>query len=643
MKPVVVGARQALPRAHCAQNSIATQQQSKSMGAGFYQPRRPRFGRGDLLMTRLPLALALLGIASMATIASAQSYPQTDANYGPNAMQAMYYGQAQSGPGYPAQAGMYPAQGGGMYPAQGGMPNGMYPAQGGMYPPQGGMYASLPNGPMYGGGYPGGYAGTGYPPGMMPQQMPNQPDQSQIQQQQMQASAPQKSNASQPVPGAEYHGPQGAIAKANPPPMKLPKGVTAENGLLYYNGSPTAPSPDVAYQQFPMNQSSGGMNRLAAYQADGQSGTNSGATSSVMNPSANYGNGMPAGNAANYGNSASQGCEQGNCNQGNCDDGCPYCGWLTAPYHCFFNICHGSIFPGKLGYVWQAGYDSLAMTRNAGADRTLLRVDNGGTPLPVAFNSNEFNFDWDYGGKAHVELIGPSGITYQFAYTRIATFVANDTLFSGQFGGNGLSLPGAIVNFSGFADGDQAQFYYSSAIQTGEFNMIFPFGSFEVLAGYRYMSIGEVSEITLFPAPAATFVADSLNTMNGGQIGALGRWQLFGMFDFDFDAKFAVMGDAARTEQNAVDATGTPVTLSPVEGTKTRVAFVSELGLQAVLPLGASLSAHAGYNVYFIDRVALAPDQFAFGLGTNPDAGTNVNNHGDIVLQGVNVGLTAVW
>ncbi len=183
-----------------------------------------------------------------------------------------------------------------------------------------------------------------------------------------------------------------------------------------YNGSPTAPSPDVTYQQFAMNQSSGGMNRLAAYQADSQSGATPDATSSVMNnPGANYGNGMPAGSAANYGNSASQGqgCDQGNCNQcNNCEDGCSWCGWLSSPYKCLFNICHGSIFPGKLGYVWQAGYDNLAMTRNSGSERTLLQSDNGSTPLPTAFNSNQFNFDWDYGGKAHIELIGPSGITY---------------------------------------------------------------------------------------------------------------------------------------------------------------------------------------------------------------------------------------
>jgi hypothetical protein len=129
--------------------------------------------------------------------------------------------------------------------------------------------------------------------------------------------------------------------------------------------------------------------------------------------------------------------------------------------------------------------------------------------------------------------------------------------------------------------------------------------------------------------------------MNGGQIGALGRWEMFGLFDFDFDAKFAVMGDAARTQQNAIDATGSPVTLSPILGSKTRVSFVTELGLQAVLPIGPSLSAHAGYNVFFIDRVALAPDQFDFDLPSATSA--QVNNHGDIVLQGVNVGVTAVW
>jgi hypothetical protein len=159
------------------------------------------------------------------------------------------------------------------------------------------------------------------------------------------------------------------------------------------------------------------------------------------------------------------------------------------------------------------------------------------------------------------------------------------------------------------------------------------------------MQVDETSKISMFTegAPPASFTANSLNVMNGGQIGGMGRWEMFGLFDFDFDAKFAVMGDAARIQQNAVDNTGSPVTADPITGTKTRVAFVTELGAQLVMPIGPSWSAHCGYNVYFIDRVALAPDQFDFNLGGTDQAGTFVKNHGDIVLQGVNLGVTAVW
>lgn len=530
-------------------------------------------------MTRLPLSLAGLSFALMATIASAQSYPQS--MYGPGPMQPSPYG-------YGAM------QAGGMYPAP---PSGMSPAA---------MYAAA--------GYPA-PAPVGYGPSAMPQGMYAPSAQAPAQQQ---SPMPQ-----QLVPGAEYHGPQGGVAKANPPPAKLPPGVKAENGLLFYNGSPTAPSPDINYQQFPMKRP-GSPIQMASYQA----GDNSGAPNSVMSSS----NSMQAGQQAQA-NGQCQNCN-GNCD-GNCDDGC--CGWLGSPYKCLFSFCHGGMFPGKVGYVWQAGYDNLAMTRNAGTDRRLLVFDTGGT----AFNAENFDFNWDYGGKAHIELIGPSGITYQWAYTRIATFVTNESVL----GLADLSVPGNgnVVTQPGFALADAANFYYSSAIQTGEFNVIFPFGSFEIITGYRYMQVDERSKITMFTEfnPPASFTANSLNVMNGGQIGGMGRWEMFGLFDFDFDAKFAVMGDAARIQQEATDNAGNPI--GPATGTKTRVAFVTELGAQLVLPIGASWSAHCGYNVYFIDRVALAPDQFDFNLGGDAAAGTLVNNHGDIVLQGVNLGVTAVW
>jgi hypothetical protein len=598
-------------------------------------------------MTRLPLALAGLGFALMAAIASAQSYSQPNGMPGPGLMSQAGYGpMSQAGYGPMPQSGYGPMPQAGYGPMSQGGYGPMSQAAYGYGPtPSAGMYPSLPGASTYA---PPGYASSAYPgayaPGMVPQggMMPQgmYPAMAQNPSARPAGTTNQAGGTAPSSPqNQDYHGPQGQIAKANPPPMKLPPGVTCENGLLYYKGSAKA---DVDYQQFPANNpanSSRSPYRLASYQPGAEGGMGPGATPSVMGPNANYGGGMPAGNAMGYGEAmtpeGAPGGDQG-CNQCQDNDQCGgHCGWL-------YGLFHGSAFPGKLGYVWNAGYDNLAMTRNSGTDRTLLLLDNmDGTFTPI-FNADQLEFNWDYGGRAHLELIGPSGITYQAEYTRIATFVTTRTA---NLGGGNLTLPGPLATFAGFADADSANFFYASAIQTGEFNMIFPFGSFEFLAGYRYMQVDERAQIaTISTGAVASFTADSLNVMNGGQVGVLGRWEMFGLVDFDFDAKFAVMGNEARIDQEAIDSTGTPVSFpGVVYGSKTRVAYVTELGLQGVIPLGASFSFHAGYNVYFIDGVALAPDQFDFNIGSSADAGTHVHNHGDIVLQGVNVGLTAVW
>ncbi|HTQ39944.1 MAG TPA: hypothetical protein VMJ32_13025 [Pirellulales bacterium] len=608
-------------------------------------------------MTRLPLALVGFLSALMATIASAQSYPQPYPMYGtgPNP-QAAYAPGSMSQAGY-AQPMMPPAA----Y-AQPGMPPGTYgygygPNTGGGYPvlpagynygamPAGGMYPSLPGNGMYSGtGYNAGYtnAGSGqgyagaYGPNAMSQGMYPPAGQNHSG---MSGGANQASNPTQSAPqDKEYHGPQGQIAKASPPPMKLPPGVTCENGLLYYKGSAHA---DVNYQQFPMGTASNNPYRMASYQAGAENGM--GSPSSVLTPGSNpQGAGMPMGNGGAGTQDASQGNGQCQCDGDQCQDCGPGCfGWLCG-------LCHGSMFPGKLGYCWNAGYDNLAMTRNAGTSRTLVLFDNfDGTFTPL-LNSRDVTFDWDYGGRAHLELIGPSGITYQGTYTKIATFAAQQSVGSPNSGNADLVLPGELGGFSsafpaGFFDVDAVTFRYLSAIQTGEFNLIFPFGSFEILAGYRYMEIDEHAQyLTNSLATGNGFYdANSLNNMNGGQIGILGRWQMFGLLDFDFDAKFGVMANAAHENQIAFD----PVDqfIGPASGSKTRVAYVTELGIQGVIPLGSSVSFHAGYNVYFIDRAALAPDQYDFNsFGLTSDGGTQVNNHGDIVLQGINTGITVVW
>jgi hypothetical protein len=509
-------------------------------------------------MIRFSAASACICCAAFASFAHAQSYPyaaqQAAYGYGPNPQAAMY--------GAPGGPGMNPA----MYP-----PPGMAP--GGMMPP---------------GGAGGGMMQPSMEPGMQ---------------------GPGMAGAMNVTPG-RYRVPGNAA-----PPMKLPRGVTAEDGLLFYNGSPHA------------QQASFNPYQMSASQQGGE-----GAPPQTMPPSSPNGNvnysGMADGGGCNGNCGGNCG---GDCRGGNCGGGC--CG-LWGPHSCFG---HFFGFPGKYGYVWSAGVEVLAMTRDADTD--VVVVQNTDT-LDTVFNSRDLDFGWEAGGRARLKLMGPSGIAVEGVYMRMAKFEAEANVE----GNNDLQIPfplaGALVDFFG---ADDMQLRYTSAIQSAELNVIYPFGNFQLLGGYRYFSIDETFNLRStdrVDAGTSDYTTDVFNKMNGGQIGLLGQWQAFGMLNFDFDVKFGIFGDSITQSQVVRDLDNTVIARSTV-GEKDGVAYVTELGIRAVVPLGATFNVTCGYNVFFIDRVALAPDQLDFS--NDASSGTQVRQSGDIVMQGVTVGLNARW
>jgi len=59
------------------------------------------------------------------------------------------------------------------------------------------------------------------------------------------------------------------------------------------------------------------------------------------------------------------------------------------------------------------------------------------------------------------------------------------------------------------------------------------------------------------------------------------------------------------------------------------------------IPLTKFWSLRAGYNLMWIENVALAPDQLDFTF--TPTSGTMLNDNGGVFLHGANVGLQAAW
>jgi hypothetical protein len=71
------------------------------------------------------------------------------------------------------------------------------------------------------------------------------------------------------------------------------------------------------------------------------------------------------------------------------------------------------------------------------------------------------------------------------------------------------------------------------------------------------------------------------------------------------------------------------------------LAFVGELNCTLVRQLTNYWYVRGGYNLIWIDGVALAPNQLDFTL-TNT-SGTTTNTGGTMFLHGVNVGFEARW
>src|SRR5262249_36394581 len=120
-----------------------------------------------------------------------------------------------------------------------------------------------------------------------------------------------------------------------------------------------------------------------------------------------------------------------------------------------------SIFPGKLGYAWTAGFDAIGMLRTNGSERDL--VLNTANQASV-FNATQFAFPMTPGGRAFIQLMGPSGDTYQAVYFKLASFVADSTVT----GNNNLQIPFPLASNPTIAvdyfGADQMQFHYTSNI-----------------------------------------------------------------------------------------------------------------------------------------------------------------------------------
>jgi hypothetical protein len=316
---------------------------------------------------------------------------------------------------------------------------------------------------------------------------------------------------------------------------------------------------------------------------------------------------------------------------------------------CDRNCCN--LCPCVYGYA-----EALFMQRSHGdPDRDIL-FDS--STNQSALNSRDLNFNYSPGVRAVVGFCYDGWLPLELGYFGLFDSKASATVTSADTGdpffGN-LTFPGDLGAASNvFAGAQQVSVDYTSEIHSGEINYhcccccnkcccSCP-QSFEWLAGFRYLSLREKLFINgqrneVGGVETANYDLWTSNDLYGGQLGA--RWRVcHGGWSWEATAKGGIFANSENEKQQFIDFPNFP--LRPlVSGSGSTTAFVGELNLTGIYQINDVWGIRAGYNLMWIEGVALAPDQLDFSFTST--SGSQIERNGGIFLQGANVGLEARW
>ena len=327
-------------------------------------------------------------------------------------------------------------------------------------------------------------------------------------------------------------------------------------------------------------------------------------------------------------------CNCNNCNRGDCrgnDCDGPFCGLFEefTGYH--FHRAH---------WCWddcdwrhpefdiQAG--TVIMTRSV-PHPTGLAVDSStGDSL---LNAENLRYTWEAGPDISIAHSCGCGESISGRYFRIDEIHAHTsfTPLSGSF-----DIP-MSVPLTETPSGD-VDFGYTSRIQSGEFNFGHCEGGRIVwLAGFRWLQLQENMSYQ-FDTSDTDF--NTNNKLYGGQLGMNIRLHdTGGHLFFDGVMKGGVYGNVASNGFSAGDDTGLSETS---HDKRTQVAFVGEVGLEGVYQWTRHIATRCGYQVMWLEGVAVASDQVS-AVTQNGFDGSGIDTRGGLFYHGATATIEVSW
>lgn len=284
------------------------------------------------------------------------------------------------------------------------------------------------------------------------------------------------------------------------------------------------------------------------------------------------------------------------------------------------------------GPTWSFRADGLVLFRNPADNRQLVNTSPAGREL---LNTSDLRFETEPGFRLGLSRRLSCNWDLEMVYFQADDFDATNTVFH----------PGLLTfqapNFIAVADGAVAgmNFTYNSRLYNTEINLKRHVGPAVVLmGGFRWIELSEEFSGSFVTATAkdAFWITDVNNHMYGFQVGAEVKiW--------DRGGPLTVLGTGkAGIYSHHVDQTSeSPRIDEALVASKSHAAFVGELGMMAVYQVSRHVVLRAGYEMLWLNSIALAPEQIDstdFGSGV-----AAVNTGGDALYHGLISGVEVSW
>lgn len=382
--------------------------------------------------------------------------------------------------------------------------------------------------------------------------------------------------------------------------------------------------------------------------------------------------GPVSGEFAGYGDAGYVGDYGGAPGYGGCGDGCQGgCGHghrfgqglhgdrMCGPWNRFGPYCdEGCCHPRW----WDVYAEGMYMTRED-VSRTVNFASAGGATV---LSTDNLDFDYEPGFRvmgayqvapgANIE--GGYFGTFYWASSAVATGPSN--LLS-PFSNFGINAPA----FAAAEPADAVGITYSSELHSGEINYRTRFTSrncrfhWSWLMGARYLRIDEDFLYNTLVDTAGTpdslqYNINATNDLVGFQLGGDLYTCVWPGFMLGGECKAGVYANRAEQQTNAVAVVnngmaGITTTNTAEFAANDDVAFVGECGLIGIYKFSSRLAFRGGYQLLYIDGVALAPENFNSSANlanvNNPLANRAliVNDNGSLFYHGFTAGLECTW